>query len=177
METDCIILFGPRACGKSTVGKTLSEMLPRWHFVDIDYEYRLRYKPVFTRINGSSQEQDYYEGCRGILLEHLQENLIVIALNGGSLTNNVDPKSASANLASCRRRGKLVLLLPSRFDFINRRVLLKRESEREYHLPDDHVKRTYNARIKFERQYADLAIYGGAPVNIAKRIVRTYELE
>jgi len=168
--------MGPRACGKTTVGKTLQELLPSWRFVDIDYEYRVRYKPVFTRIN-ASQDSAFYEGCRGVMLDSFKHERIIIALNGGALSNNVSPRIAAANLASCKKRGKLVLILPSRFDFRNRSVLCRREQEREYRLDPEQVCKNYKSRVKFLRSYAHFIVTGTNPVTVAKKIITHFALE
>jgi len=183
MLTDCVFLFGPRACGKSTVAAVMAQMLPGWTAVDIDYEYHLRHRgnnngPAasgtgFFRPAGAGSE--YYRECRRILLELIERERLIIALNGGALVNEVQPDVCAQNLQTCRNRGKLVLLLPSRWDFRNRRILFEREKKR-YPITWERACRTYDRRVPLLRSYADCVVYGSPPERVARKIIRRFRL-
>jgi shikimate kinase len=177
MITDCIFLFGPRACGKTTVAKIFVEELSGWAVVDVDYEYRVLYKPAFRNAGPAwNPDGNYHECCRKILLDHVGRERIVIALGGGALVNDVAPSICAQNLQTCRRRGMLVLLLPSRFHRRNREILYERERQRGYGVSREEVVAQYNSRIPYLKSYADLIVYGGSPVAMARKVIRKYEL-
>ena len=178
MLTDCVFLMGPRACGKSTVARAMGALLPEWTVVDVDYEYRLSVGSMNGNGSGESaisSNADYYGECRKILLEAVKKERVIIALNGGALVNDVQPTVGAQNLQTCRSRGKLVLLLPSRFDRRNRRLLYEREKKR-YPIRRERVEKVYNRRISYLREYADYIVFGGPPAKVAKKIIRHYRL-
>jgi len=178
-STDRIFLFGPRACGKSTVGRALAQELRGWPFVDIDYEYLLLARvdgDAPREGNGTPPPRDYYADCRQLLLEHLTKPRGIFALSGGSLINEVAPEIGLRNLQDCRRHGRLVLVLPSRFDRRNRGIIAEREAKRHYALAAAHSTKHYNSRIEFFRNCADLTVCGTEPARLAKKIIRHYQL-
>jgi len=176
MKTDCILLFGPRACGKTTVGKALAGLLDQWTFVDIDYEYRLRFDAGNTAIGTPSSGEGYYRGCRQILLAELERERVVIALGGGALVNHVAPDIGIRNLRDCQKRGGLVLVLPSRLSRRSKRIIYSREAKRNYVVPREHVYRHFDERIRYMKRYAELAVYGAEPNDLARRIIRWFRL-
>jgi shikimate kinase len=178
MKTDCIFLFGPRAVGKSSVATELTKALPDWQFLDMDYEFRLRF-PENSRNNGSNgsdKHTAYYEGCRTVLLENLKRERVIFALAGGTFINDTTPETAIRNLQDCRCRGQLVLLLPSRFNARCKRILHQRERRRSYALTKDIVSHHFDSRVPFMREYADFTVYGTSPERIARRIIRRFNL-
>jgi hypothetical protein len=70
----------------------------------------------------------------------------------------------------------LVLLLPSRFHRRNREILYERERQRGYGVSREEVVAQYNSRIPYLKSYADLIVYGGSPVAMARKVIRKYEL-
>ncbi len=178
MVTDCVFLIGPRACGKSTVARAMGALLPEWTVVDIDYEYRVRLGARNGGGNGEtaiSSNAEYYAQCRKILLETIWRPRLIVALNGGALVNDVAPTVGAQNLQTCRARGKLVLLLPSWFEWKNRSILFEREKKR-YPITRERAVKIYNRRIPYLRQYADYIVYGSPPERVARKIIRRYRL-
>ncbi len=173
--TDCVFLFGPRACGKSTVGRALHQKLNGWSFLDLDYEFRLEFER-YRNPGTPESPRDYYEGCRKILLEATQKNNLVVALGGGTLINDVAPEIGMKNLIDCRQRGKMVLVLPSRFNGRCKRIIAEREARRHYALPSGPVHRQFDNRIEFMRNNADFTVYGCCPETSAGKIMRHFHL-
>ncbi len=169
MSATRLFLFGPRACGKSTVGQALNQALRNWKLVDIDYEHRLRFPGGSALAAGTPESsRAYYAQCRDLLLEALAiENCV----------NDVMPEIGQLNLRDCRAAGKLILVLPSRFDYRCRRIIAERESKRLYALPKHHSGRHYDARIDTMRSLADLTVFGTDPEKLAKQIMRYYRLK
>jgi shikimate kinase len=136
---------------------------------------------------GAHDSVEYYEGSLAILREWVERQRLIVALGGGTLINStVAADGCDATVATCKARGKLVLLLPSRFDFINRRKLLEREKKRMYFRPKDadhkrqlenFFKTQYSDRIAFFRRIADLTVTGDAPQASAKTIIKKLGLK
>lgn len=173
-KPDCIFLYGPRACGKTTVAKTLSELLPGWCHVDIDTEFeRRRYLKAQREAFDYSS---YYTDSVAILEEFTKGSKVIIALGGGALANGVSTDSGLRTLGACVKRGPLVLVLPSRFDFLCRRILFKRERGRDYFLDRKTFDRHYEERMPQLRQYADLTVFGEDPVQLGRQIIKSFSL-
>jgi len=174
-KTDCIFLYGPRACGKSTVARATAGLLPGWIHVDIDVEYERR------RLQKAQRESfdfsSYYSDSLAILEEVIQGSRMVVALGGGALANGTSTESGLRTLKTCVGRGPLVLVLPSRFDFLNRRVLYKREKSRDYFLDRKTFDRHYEERMPQLRQCADLTVFGEDPVTLARQIIRHFRID
>ena len=182
MSVDYLFLIGPRACGKSTVGSAVRRCLKHWWFVDLDHEFHSQYG---ARADAQLMLQPgkYYEASRDILLKMLDRRWVIMALGGGTLINPANPGGDSDVVLELKKRGPLVLLLPSRFDYLSRRILYRRERQREYGLPKRSLEnlravtfRQYNTRIDFFRANADLVLYGRDPEALARRIVAHYRL-
>ncbi len=172
MARQFIFLFGPRACGKSTKARVLGGLLPGWAVVDIDYEFRLEYEPRIAKDPSLAGADFYYRGCRELLLATIgREARAIVALNGGCLCSKQASEVAVMNVRDCRENGRLVLLLPTPFDFLNRRILFKREQARGYYILREHTFASYNRKINLWRQAADLVAYGSNPERVARRIV------
>jgi len=169
-----VFLFGPRACGKSTVAKRLAAKLDGWTVLDIDQEYHTRFEgaPV-------SEQHDlpYYAACRRILLDNIKREHVVFALGGGDLVNSVALDIRHANLDDCRRHGTLVLLLPSRFTKRTLDILFERESRRTYTIPKQFLRKELEHRLPLMRECADLIVYGTAPDQLAHRIIQRCRLK
>lgn len=175
MVTDCIFLFGPRAAGKSTVGKALVDLLPNWTFYDIDYEFRLRFES--DRENAEDRPPvSYYEGCRKIMLDCMENERVIIALGGGAIVNDVTPEVGIRNFQDCRRRGALVLVLPARRRSRCCHIIYQRESKRRYVMTEDYVRQQFDQRVGRMRDYADGIVYGIAPRRLAQQVIRRYGL-
>ncbi len=174
--TERLFLFGPRACGKTTVGRTISEVLNRtWDFIDIDYEFKVRFEDDF-RERKAVDNTAYYDCCRTLLLEQLQRDRVIVAMNGGALVNEAAPSTAFLNLRDCRGKGPLVLLLPARRKATCRDILYNRERRRNYVAPKKVVFQQFDARIKRMRKNADRIIYGCDPKKSARQIIHAYGL-
>ena len=170
---DCIVLCGPRACGKTSVGQALIERLPDWRYLDLDDEYQLRCRCHPDLRNELLATNRYYDICHEILEEQLGSRQLVIGLGGGALANSTSPNTCLENLQLIRQLGVLVLLLPSRFDFLNCGILHRRERRRKaYRITKEDVAGQYSARIPYLRNYADFTVHGGSPANAANKIIR-----
>jgi shikimate kinase len=180
--TRAICLVGPRACGKSTVGKALLAMLPSWRFVDLDEAYEAKYKKM-TSSDLMLDLDNYHAQLRDLLLRYLEYDNTIIAVSGGSLVNKKNPFGCMDSLQACKQKSKMVLVLPSRFDWRNMSLLYKRECARNYGLPASNMaqlkeicRRNYQERIPFYKDHADLILYGSSPTSSAKQILNTFQL-
>jgi len=177
---DHLFLIGPRACGKTTTAATLRESLPGWRVVDLDRLYEERFKPS-QRSALLVHPQHYYDQCRELLFAELIRPHAIVALGGGTLINPQYPGGDTDLLLECKRHGPFVLLLPSRFDWRNRRILFRRETDRDYPIPGSMRRRLrqscriqYDQRIDFFRHNADFTVHGSDPYRAARLIVRRY---
>lgn len=177
-----ITLVGPRACGKTTVGKALMARLPTWRFIDLDEVYEQRYKrSVASEL--MLDTDNYYDDLRKLLVEFVASENLIIAVSGGSLVNSKYPFGCLDSLQACQQHANVVLLLPSRFDFRNMSILYQRESERDYAkaLTDKNKLRTicrknYKERVPFYKGHANLVVYGSDPHQNAARITAAFNL-
>ena len=182
MAADYVFLIGPRACGKTTVGAALRQMLAGWSLVDLDHEFRTRY----LRKGGPMlmvHPQTYYEGSREILKSMLSRTRVILALGGGTLINPAASGGREDVVLDCKVRGPLVLILPSRIDSVAKSILYKREAAREYEVTRSLRKElktltysNYDQRVGFFRANADLVVYGKSPDKLAKRIAGHFHL-
>jgi len=82
---DKIFLLGFMGSGKSTIGKLLAQEL-RWHFFDLDEEIVRRERMTIEQIF-AQQGEPYFRRCEGEILASLQQGQqAVIALGGGTPT-------------------------------------------------------------------------------------------
>jgi len=178
---ELVILIGPRACGKSTVAQELADELGGWQAVDLDHEY---HRHTGRGSTFSSDTKKYFEQSKKLLRERLSESQKVIALGGGTLINAEDIAGDFQLVAECRERAALVLLLPTRFDLLNRRILYSREKDRDYLILNgskrDRLKdmtcKQYDDRITFFRNNADLIVYGCSPAKSVRKIIKNLKL-
>ena len=102
---------------------------------------------------------------------------IVMCLGGGTLINSRKaPNGCIPTLNKCRERGQVVLLLPSRFAFRNKKVLYDREKERRYSVASSTVADHYEKRIDFYKSSADFDVYGSDVKGAATKIIKHFEL-
>jgi shikimate kinase len=176
LATDYIFMIGPRACGKTSVGSRIAMKLEDWTAFDLDTEYeQICFMETGRRINPNPDE--YYNRSREILFEHLGLNNIVMCLGGGTLINSHSaPDGCIETLNKCRERGQVVLVLPSRFDFRNRKILYNREKQRRYSVTAHTVAEHYDKRISFFRNNADLIVYSNDIDTATDRIIKKYGL-
>ncbi|MFM1549831.1 MAG: shikimate kinase [Lentisphaeria bacterium] len=176
MATDYIFMIGPRACGKTGVGSRVAMILDDWTAYDLDTEYeRICFTETGQRLNPDPDE--YYNRSREILFEYLSLDNIVMCLGGGTLINSHSaPDGCIETLNKCRERGQVVLVLPSRFDFRNRKILYNRERQRRYSVTAHTVAEHYNKRIGFFRNNADLIVYSNDIDTAAGKIINHYGL-
>jgi shikimate kinase len=178
MPDRCLILMGPRACGKSTTASALARRLNDWKAIDIDYDFHLKFKRAIDKDPASADGRFYYEGCREVLLDALNEDgNRIIALNGGALVNNVTPEVCWANIRDCQEKGSLVLLLPSRLHFINRRILFSREHKRNYVLSREHMDKLYKRRMAVLKPLAACIVYGSDVEKVGSVLIRKFAME
>lgn len=174
-----LFLIGPRACGKSTVGLSLQQLRPGWRLVDLDREFHRRH----VGPNGSMLRMEpdrYYRLCHEIIDDYLGERQVIMALGGGTLVNST-LGTASDLAIECKKYGPMVLVLPSRFEFLCKRALFKRERGRQYDLPRQALERLrdltysqFDQRIVSFRALADFTVYGSNPAKLAKTIAEHY---
>jgi len=169
-----IFLFGPRACGKSTVAKRLAARLDGWTVCDIDQEYHARFEGAPAR---ERYDLPYYAACRRILLDNIKREHVVFALAGGDLVNSVALDIRRANLSDCRRHGTLVLLLPSRFTARTLEILYKRESRRSYSVPKEFLRKELEHRLPLLKESADIIVHGSNVEQLVSRIIRRCKLK
>ncbi|MDP7740489.1 MAG: shikimate kinase [Lentisphaeria bacterium] len=176
MATDYIFMIGPRACGKTGVGNSVATKLDDWTAFDLDTEYeRICFMETGQRLNPDPDE--YYNRSREILFEYLCRDNIVMCLGGGTLINSHSaPDGCIETLNKCRERGQVILVLPSRFDFRNRKILYNRERQRRYSVTAHTVAEHYDKRIGFFRNNADLIVYSNDLDTAADKIIKHYGL-
>jgi len=183
---DFLFLIGPRACGKSSVGEQLARRLKNWQFIDLDSEYQRRF-PSLKATPFAHDPEQYYHGSNAILRETLHASKVILALGGGTLLPaGQAPSEAEKIISLCHNRGDMVLILPSRFDWRNRRILKQRELQRDYHISRNLQNRkslahtvidSYNTRIDFYRAQADLRVYSCDPERCACKLIRMLNLQ
>ncbi len=78
-----IILIGFMSSGKSTIGKQLARKL-NMEFIDIDDAFESKYKMTITNFFELFGEDKFRELEKGILLESLKQEHVVIATGGGT---------------------------------------------------------------------------------------------
>ena len=101
----------------------------------------------------------------------------ILFLGGGTLYNETTGDYGYAvAISKCKKRGKMVLLLPSRFDFKNRKVLYERESQRSYAITKKMSSQAYDQRIGFYKKIADLTVHGTNASIVVNKIIDTYKL-
>ena len=168
MSATHVFLFGPRACGKSTIGKLIAARLPGWSAIDIDHEFHARYE---SQSVADRRDVSYYAACRRILLDNLGRERTIFSMSGGDLVNSVAPEICEANLTDCRRHGPLVLVLPSRFLSRTVDILFERENSRSYAVPKDFLRQELSRRLPTMKQHADVIVHGTDSERLARRIV------
>lgn len=151
-----IVLIGMAGCGKSTIGKKLSELL-RKEPVDIDEMIVNTEKMSIPQIFEDKGE-DYFRWCENVAVNIAgKEKSQIIATGGGVITR-------PENYNSLKQNGIIV--------FINRDADL---------LPSDNrplsqkygIKELYEKRIPLYRQFADIEVDGNGTIDeVANRIVK-----
>ena len=151
-----IVLVGMAGCGKSTVGKRLSEMLQK-ELVDTD-------EMIVNTENKSIPEifaekgEEYFRWCENVAVNIAgKEKSLIIATGGGVVTRHENYKSLKQN-------GIIV--------FINRDADLLPTNGRP--LSQMHgVKTLYEKRMPLYRQFADIEVDGNGTIEeVANRIVK-----
>lgn len=177
MDDRCLILMGPRACGKTSIATMLARRLADWKAIDIDYDFHLKFKRRIDSDPSLADGRFYYEGCREVLVAALREpGNRIIALNGGALANDVAPEVCWANIRDCQAAGEMLLLLPSRLDFRNRAILYGRERRRNYVLPREELDKLYRRRMNVLRKLATTTVYGQDPVKVCNGIISRFKM-
>lgn len=154
-----IVLIGMAGCGKSTIGKILSERLNK-DFIDTDEMIEnAENKPIPEIIE--KYGEDYFRHCEGVAVNLAgREKASVIATGGGVVTR-------MENYMPLRQNGIIV--------FINR------DAEK---LPTDNrplsqlhgVKELYEKRLPLYRQFAHIEVDGnGTTEEVAERIIKEIE--
>lgn len=95
-EKENIVLIGMPSCGKTTVGKILSNMLGR-DFYDLDYEIEKRIGCTISDFFETHSEIDFRNVETEITKEISTKNGIIIATGGGCATKNVNVNALRSN--------------------------------------------------------------------------------
>ncbi len=151
-----IVLIGMAGCGKSTIGKKLSELL-RKEPVDTDEMIVNTEKMSIPQIFEDKGE-DYFRWCENVAVNIAgKEKSQIIATGGGVITR-------PENYNSLKQNGIIV--------FINRDADLLSADGRP--LSQKHgVKALYEKRMPLYRRFADVEIDGNGTVDeVANRIVK-----
>lgn len=89
MNRDSIVLVGPRGCGKTSVGQSLSR-LSYWPFIDADAEFRRYYGEIDDFV--TKQGWESFREAEVSLLERIcngnSDRRIILAVGGGAVTHN-----------------------------------------------------------------------------------------
>jgi shikimate kinase len=129
---DIITLVGPRATGKSTIGKEI-EKITGYKYIDFDKLMNDEFKSegglfAYAQKNG----WDVYLKKVHIYLKKLLKNLkgqkIILDLGGGVISSQFSISEKNAYLV--KRHTKIILLLPDEEDDKNISILINRELER-----------------------------------------------
>ena len=151
-----IVLIGMAGCGKSTIGKRLSELL-RKELVDTDEMIvNTENKPIPEIF--AEKGEDYFRWCENVAVNIAgKEKSQIIATGGGVITR-------PENYNSLKQNGIIV--------FINRDADLLPTNGRP--LSQMHgVKALYEKRMPLYRQFADVEVDGNGTVEeVANRIVK-----
>lgn len=154
-KTD-VVLTGMPSCGKTTVGRLLSEKLGKT-FIDADEE--------FTKANGLSPagfisrfgEEKFRENEAGIIAEIAKKTGCVIATGGGTVLR-------AENIEALRRNGKIFFIDRPYRDLIP-------TGDRPLSSTPEQLKRRYAERYPIYKGTADCTVDGaGTPGEVVDRI-------
>lgn len=110
MNRDSIVLVGPRGCGKTSVGESLSR-LSYWPFVDADAEFRKYHGEIdaFVEEHGWEKFREEEAGLLERICNVSSGTRIILAVGGGAVAHSQGESS--------RRRNVHLLKANSRFIF------------------------------------------------------------
>jgi shikimate dehydrogenase len=151
-----IVLIGMAGCGKSTIGKRLSE-LSRKDLVDTDEMIvNTENKPIPEIF--AEKGEDYFRWCENVAVNIAgREKSQIIATGGGVITR-------PENYNSLKQNGIIV--------FINRDADLLTSDGRPLSQKYG-IKELYKKRMPLYRQFADIEVDGNGTIEeVAKRIVK-----
>ena len=170
-----IFMIGPGGVGKSTVGRTLSEMLG-FGFIDLDQEFYNRYGRIGTFID--SKGYDSYCRCNSALFfEILKGNpsKTVFALSSGFLVHENNKDLIEKHKQALKENGISVLLLPSESIEESERIVIDRQLLRGYELNEEREKEKFRSRFPKYLPLGDIKIFSSdLPDSIAETIKRRF---
>lgn len=171
--TKIISLVGPRTVGKTTIGKELS-IISNYKLIDIDqvmlkklknkgkiYGYANKYgwNKYFKQVNIALKE----------IIKKYKDKHIILDLGGGTIAANHESCELNANLV--KKNSKIFLILPTKNNKENLKIILKREylrnkdgsnvwakdwSKEKF---DNKVKEDCYERVRVFKKHADYIIY------------------
>ena len=152
-----IVLIGMPTCGKTTVGKKLSEKLGM-RFFDTDEQITEKTGQTPAEII-KSRGEEYFRALESEIIALIsQNNHSVIATGGGAVT-------VDKNLLALKSNGKLY--------FLDRPLeMLKSSPDRPLSSSGDALKRLYEGRIALYRSAADVIVKNDADIDSAVEIIR-----
>ena len=154
-----IVLIGMAGCGKSTIGKRLSELLKK-DFIDTDEMIVNTEEKSIPEIFEDSGE-DYFRWCENLAVNIIGKEKECIISTGGGVV--IRPE----NYNSLKQNGVIV--------FINRDADLLPTNDRPLSQKYG-VKELYAKRLPLYRQFADVEVDGTGTIDeVADRIIKEIE--
>ena len=152
-----IVLIGMPTCGKTTVGKILSEKLGM-RFFDTDERITEKTGRTPAELIRSRGEEYFRELESEVIALVSQDNHTVISTGGGAVT-------VDKNVLSLKANGKIF--------FIDRPLeMLSFSPDRPLSSSMDALRRLYEKRIDLYRSAADVIVENDADIDTAVEIIR-----
>jgi len=168
-----VSLVGPRAVGKSTIGRELQKLL-RCHLIDLDRIMldKLKHQgDIFSYANEHGWNK-YFKFVNSVLKDIFEKNKdkdLILDLGGGTIASEFSASKDNAELV--KKNSNLILILPSRFDKISLNIILKREHARDKtgintwakdwpkEKFEKKIKDDFNLRVPIFKKYANIIVY------------------
>jgi shikimate kinase len=153
MKTKIVFLAGFMGAGKSTIGPILANTLG-WNFFDLDKVIEAKTGEKIVDIFSEKGEEAFRLLERDTLLEIAKGENIIIALGGGTITDQ-------KNINFMKKKGKIIFLEASSESFYHRlkyktdRPVLKGKDEEM--LSQDELKQRITEILNYRKKFYDQA--------------------
>ncbi len=172
-----IYIVGPRASGKSSVGKILAKELG-YSFYDQDHIFHQKHGTISNFIAKHGWKK--YYGKMFKIITILSSNNTVISCGACIFMNDTNTGTDAKKIAFCKKRGIIVALAPSRFSWWGAKVTFSRSGKRDNTmlgtaLPKESFSsylKQYKIKFHGNKKYSDIVIYDNrSPARAAKKVL------